>query len=118
MLRDGFISVYAVVMGMVARDKPSSIAPAPWPNVPSTDPIAEVARLFAINLRNAIAGESIRSVATLTGVSHVTLLNVLAGRVWPDLVTMKRLEIGLNVSLWPEFNPDDRADPRNIQPAE
>jgi len=118
MLRDGFISVYAVVMGMVARDKPSSIAPAPWPNIPSADPIAEVARLFAINLRDAIAARSIRSVAAQTGVSHVTLLNVLAGRVWPDLVTMKRLEIGLNVSLWPEFHPGDPTDPRNIQSAE
>jgi len=113
MLRDGFISVYAVVMGMVARDKPSSIAPAPWPNVPSSDPIAEVARLFAINLRDAIADKTIRSVAVQTGVSHVTLLNVLAGRVWPDLVTMKRLEIGLNVNLWPEYRPDARAYPED-----
>ena len=113
MLRDGLISVYAVVMGMVARDKPSSIAPAPWPNVPSSDPIAEVARLFAVNLRDAIATRSIRSVATQTGVSHVTLLNVLAGRVWPDLVTMKRLEIGLNVNLWPEYRPDVPAYPED-----
>jgi hypothetical protein len=34
-------------------------------------------------------------------VSHVTILNVLAGRAWPDLSTIARLEVALGVALWP-----------------
>ena len=95
------MAVYAVVMGMVARDKPSSIAPAPWPKVPSPDPIAEIARQLAINLRDTIDSQSIRSVALKTGVNHVTILRILAGQVWPDLITIAKLELGLDAYLWP-----------------
>jgi transcriptional regulator with XRE-family HTH domain len=54
-----------------------------------------------MRLRDGIGERSIRSVATAAGVSHVTILNVLAGRAWPDLSTIARLEIALGVPLWP-----------------
>jgi hypothetical protein len=72
-----------------------------WPDSVIDDPIGEVARLLAVNLRTGIADRSIRSVATACGLSHVTLLAVLEGRVWPDLATIARLERGLQTELWP-----------------
>ncbi|MET0887166.1 MAG: hypothetical protein ABWX92_12015, partial [Mycetocola sp.] len=72
-----------------------------WPDAASDDPIGEVARLFAQNLRVRIGERSIRSVAADSGLSHVTLLAILDGRVWPDLATIARLERGLAAELWP-----------------
>jgi transcriptional regulator with XRE-family HTH domain len=72
-----------------------------WPIAVSDDPIGEVARLFARNVRAGIGEKSIRSVATASGLSHVTLLAILEGRVWPDLATIARLERGLDAELWP-----------------
>ncbi|WP_123356699.1 helix-turn-helix transcriptional regulator [Frigoribacterium sp. PhB160] len=88
-------------MGRTARAKPAALAPSPWPDVHSDDPIGEVARRFAQNLRQAVGSRSIRSVAEASGVTHTTLLSVLAGQVWPDLETIAKLERGLGVGLWP-----------------
>lgn len=80
---------------------PVQLAGAPWPEVPAEDPIAEVARLFVVNVKAAMDGQSIRSVATQVGIGNVTLLTVLAGKAWPDLATIARLEAGLDCELWP-----------------
>lgn len=89
-------------MGMTARAKPVALAPSPWPEVPSEDPVGEVARIFAFNVRKAVGSQSLRSVADASGLTHVTLLNVLGGKVWPDLATIARLENGLGTQLWPQ----------------
>ena len=62
---------------------------------------AEVARLFAENVRVAIGSRSLREVAALTGVNHTSIGDVLNGRTWPDLATIARLEAGLAADLWP-----------------
>lgn len=46
-------------------------------------------------------GRSIRSVALDSGIGNVTLVSILAGKAWPDLATIARLETGLGVDLWP-----------------
>jgi hypothetical protein len=89
-------------MSMTARAKPVALAPSPWPEVPSDDPVGEVARMFAINVRDAVGNRSLRSVAEASGLTHVTLLNILGGKVWPDLSTIARLENGLGMQLWPK----------------
>ncbi len=78
------------------------LAGAPWPDVPAADPLAEVARQFVLNLRDAMNGRSIRAVAAEVGMGNVTLLTVLAGKAWPDLATIARLEAGLDAELWPK----------------
>lgn len=88
-------------MGRPARKLPVELAGDPWPEVPSDDALGEVARQFVLNLRAAMAGRSIRSVAAQAGLGNVTLLSVLAGRSWPDLATIARLEAGLDAELWP-----------------
>ncbi|MBT1618090.1 helix-turn-helix domain-containing protein [Curtobacterium flaccumfaciens] len=82
-----------------ARGRPADRAPAPWPEVASVDPLAEVARTFVLRLRRAMGDLSVRAVASEAGISHVTLLRVLNGQVWPDLVTITRLEIALDADL-------------------
>ena len=72
-----------------------------WPEQQCDDPIAEVARLLALNLAAALDGRSTRDAARLTGVDHTTIGDVLRGDAWPDLQTIARLENGLGVDLWP-----------------
>jgi hypothetical protein len=89
-------------MGMQSRARPVELAPAPWPDVTSGDPLGESARILAVNLRAALGDRSVHSAAGDAGISHVTLLNVLAGRAWPDLATVARLELSLGVPIYPK----------------
>ena len=100
---------------MMPRDRPVELAPAPWPDETATDPIAETARQFVLNLVRAIGEKSVRSVAAASGLNHVTLQNILLGKVWPDLATIARLERGTGTPLWPgmsvgEFVPRELAE--------
>jgi len=88
-------------MSRTSRLTPVELVPPPWPEVEGADPLGEIGRLFAVALREAIGSQSVRSVADRAGLSHVTLLNVLAGRAWPDLATIGRLELTLQVDLVP-----------------
>jgi len=72
-----------------------------WPESPASDPVAEVARQFAVNLRSAIGATSLRETGTSVGVDHSTILAILQGRSWPDLATIAKLEGGLGIDLWP-----------------
>jgi ribosome-binding protein aMBF1 (putative translation factor) len=92
---------YADDMRKPARARPVDLAPAPWPERPANDPIGEVARRFAVNVRSALRGRSLRSVAAAADVDHATISRILAGQVWPDLSTIARLERTLSVTLWP-----------------
>jgi hypothetical protein len=72
-----------------------------WPVSPVADVSGEVARRYAVNLRTAMAGRSLRAVQEITGVDHSTIQSILQGKTWPDLDTMAKLENGLGVVLWP-----------------
>jgi transcriptional regulator with XRE-family HTH domain len=87
-------------MSRPARLLPRDLA-RDWPTARGDDPVGEVARRFALNLRDAIGDRSLRATAEATGVNHTTVLAVLEGRSWPDLATIAKLELGLGVSLWP-----------------
>jgi hypothetical protein len=82
------------------RLPPNQLSPE-WPNVTSTDPIGEVARQFALNLRKAMGDRTLREAADVTGVDYSTIATILNGRSWPDLFTMAKLERGLDADLWP-----------------
>jgi len=88
-------------MGRPQRATPVELADAPWPERASVDPLGETARQFVLNVRDAMGGRSIRAVALDCGIGNVTLLSILAGKAWPDLATIARLESGLGVDLWP-----------------
>lgn len=92
---------YHGAMVMTARLRPAEIAPTPWPDAASADPIAEVARRLALNLRIAIGEKSLRSVAKGAGLDHSVILRILAGQTWPDIGTVARLELELDADIWP-----------------
>jgi transcriptional regulator with XRE-family HTH domain len=85
-----------------ARKKPRELTSS-WPDVASPDYVGETARLFALNLRDAIGSRSIRAVAADSGLSHATISLILAGELYPDLTSLARLEHGLKTDLWPRF---------------
>lgn len=99
--------VYAESMSRPARLSPREVAVG-WPSVESVDPVGEVARLFAKNVLDAIGDRSVRAVAKEIGVDHTTILALLSGRAWPDLATIAKLELGLDVDLWPGRPKRDR----------
>lgn len=84
------------------RKTPAQLVEA-WPEGPSSDDDADVARQFAQNLRSAIASRSIRSVAKAATLDEKTLRDILAGQVWPDLRSIARLERALQMPLFPQY---------------
>lgn len=82
---------------------PASYAVAgAWPHARLKGPrIVAYAQLFAARLADEIGGRSLREVARVAGLSHTTLLAVLTGDRWPDMVTIAKLEEGLQTDLWP-----------------
>ena len=74
-----------------------------FPDRAIADPAAEVARLLVLNLIAAIGDRSLREVGVLTGVDRTAIAEFIAGKSWPDIATIARLEVGLGVSLWPPF---------------
>lgn len=73
-----------------------------WPEVQSDDPVGEVARQLALNLRNAIGERTLRAAEEATGVDHSTIGGILQGATWPDIYTLAKLELGLDADLWPK----------------
>ncbi len=55
---------------------------------------------LAIRLNTRIGDRSIRYIAKLADLSPQTILNILNGTTWPDLLTIARLENALNIKLW------------------
>ena len=74
-----------------------------FPLEPIDDPAAEVARQLVLNLIAAIGARSLREVGVATGVDRTAVSELIAGRSWPDIATLARLEVGLGVALWPPF---------------
>lgn len=75
-----------------------------WPHAVLADHhAAEVAQVVAQRLSEAMAGRgmSANRLARLSGVNRQTIANVLAGTVWPDLMTIANLEKHLGWRLWP-----------------
>lgn len=75
-----------------------------WPHATLTDHhAAAVAQRVAQRLAEAMAGRgmSANRLARLSGVNRQTVANVLAGTVWPDLMTIANLEKHLGWRLWP-----------------
>ncbi|MFI5765631.1 helix-turn-helix domain-containing protein [Streptomyces sp. NPDC051563] len=64
---------------------------------------AQVGQAVARALAEAMERQkfSANSLAAASGVNRQVISNVLAGTVWPDLMTMVRLEETLGEMLWP-----------------
>lgn len=79
-----------------------------WPHAVLDDHHgARVAQEVAARLRRVIdeRGWSVAEVSRRSGVSRMTVAQVLDGAVWCDLLTIANLEKMLGVDLWPGRNP-------------
>lgn len=77
--------------------------PEAWPDRPSADLGAEAVREVSRSLAAAITdrGLSLRGASAASGVNRQAIADLLAGRSWPDVATVARLGVALDVDLWP-----------------
>jgi ribosome-binding protein aMBF1 (putative translation factor) len=99
--------VYARRMSRPSRTPPWERTDS-WPETASSDPSGETARRFALNVRDALGGLSLRAAQDKTGVDRATIHSIINGLAWPDLDTIAKLEHGFGITLWPgAANHDD-----------
>lgn len=84
------------------RAPASYISSGSWPTGAVAGPrVVLYARAFARAVQDAMADRPVREVARQAGLSHTTLLAVLHGERWPDMITIAKLEESLRADLWP-----------------
>jgi hypothetical protein len=76
------------------------------------DRIGAVAQAFARNLRDALGGRSGRAFERESGMSNALVARILRGSVWPDAVTIARLEVATGRALWPAYEAGSEAQSR------
>ncbi|WP_206743340.1 helix-turn-helix domain-containing protein [Streptomyces caatingaensis] len=77
--------------------------PETWPHALIDDPAAAVVQDIARTLATTLAdqGRSLRRAAEGSGVNRQAIADLIAGRCWPDIATVARLENFLAVTLYP-----------------
>ncbi|MFD5086435.1 helix-turn-helix domain-containing protein [Kitasatospora sp. NPDC058406] len=77
--------------------------PEAWPRLASDDTAAEAVRIISGRLADALAaqGLSLRQTAAGSVVNRQAIADLLAGRSWPDIATVARLEDFLDAPLYP-----------------
>ena len=87
---------------------PCEYATGEWPAAPLSDhapAAAHYARHIAVKLREALTATSVSQLARDADCNRSTVQGLIAGRFWPDLVTVAKLEVALGRSLWPPQPP-------------
>ena len=76
-----------------------------WPDGPfAQDAPTAVAYAVEISrrLEASLQGQPKAALARQADIERTTLYDMLAGRTWPDAVTLAKLEEALGTRLWPE----------------
>ena len=94
-------------MTIERRVRPHELVEGDFLDGEATDPLGRIAQTFARNLRVAIDGRSVREFERELKMSNASVVRILKGQVWPDAVTIARLEIATGRSLWPAFTDAD-----------
>lgn len=79
-----------------------------WPNGPfqeDTPTVTGYAVHISVELTRALEGRNKRDVAAAAGIERSTLYDLINGSTWSDTVTLGRLELVLDTSLWPGQRP-------------
>jgi hypothetical protein len=92
-------------MTVERRLRPHELVDGPFLDGTPTDLLGQVAQAFARNLRAAMTGRTGRGFERDSGMSNASVVRILKGQVWPDAVTIARLEVATGRSLWPPFDP-------------
>jgi hypothetical protein len=93
------------------RPRPYELVEGDFLDGTPTDALGGVAQAFARNVRDATAGRSGRAFEREVGMSNAVVVRILKGLVWPDAVTIARLEMATGRSLWPAYD-DARSGPQ------
>ncbi|MFF7685230.1 helix-turn-helix domain-containing protein [Streptomyces syringium] len=97
------------MVGGRARSRPPlelARDPETWPEAVMDDPAAAVVQSVARALDAALTSQSrsLRQAAEGSGVNRQAIADLLAGRCWPDIATVARLENFLAVPLYPHWD--------------
>jgi hypothetical protein len=103
-----------MVGGRARSRAPRDLARDPdhWPDADLTGPdgrpsgehvAATAVQHIARELKTAITEQqlTLRGLATASGVNRQAIADLLAGRSWPDVATIARLQNALSRRLWP-----------------
>ncbi|MFD7539894.1 helix-turn-helix domain-containing protein [Streptomyces sp. NPDC059819] len=94
-----------MVGGLARTRPPRELAdnPESWPHAGIDDPAARVVQGIARALEAVLKTQrrSLRQAAAGSGVNRQAIADLLAGRCWPDVATVARLESFLAVPLYP-----------------
>lgn len=96
---------YRRAMTLERRPRPFELVRGDFLEGTPTDMLGQVAQAFARNVRAAMAGRSGRGFERESGMSNASVIRILKGQVWPDAVTIARLEVATGRSLWPPYRP-------------
>lgn len=94
----------------IAGDPKTFVVKGAWPNgrfARDAPPAAAYAQDISRSLAQALEGRSKADVAAAADLHRSTLYGILAGDVWPDVVTLAKLETVLQCRLWPDRVPEN-----------
>jgi ribosome-binding protein aMBF1 (putative translation factor) len=81
------------------------IAEGSWPDgtfrADAPDAVAHAVAI-AVALAAALEGRNKKEVAEKSEIKRSTLYDIMAGKTWPDTLTLAKLEKYLQTSLWPD----------------
>lgn len=69
----------------------------------------EHARMISIRLAGAMDGRAVTEVAESADLARSTIYDLIGGRTWPDLISLGKLEVALDIELLPPLRADDGA---------
>jgi hypothetical protein len=93
------------------RVRPFELVSGDFLDGETTDALGAVAQAFARNLRDAMTGRSGRAFERDSGMSNASVVRILKGQVWPDALTIARLEVATGRALWPAYEPSESGLP-------
>ena len=91
-------------MTLERRPRPHELVAGDFLAGEAKDPLAAIMQRFARNLAEALGDRSNRSFERDSGMSNANLVRILKGNVWPDAITIARLELATGKSLWPRLD--------------
>jgi hypothetical protein len=85
------------------RVRPYELVEGEFLSGTARDPLGRIAQRFARNLAEAMEGRTGRGFERESAMSNASVVRIVKGQVWPDAVTIARLEIATGRSLWPSY---------------
>jgi hypothetical protein len=102
---------YGDAVTLERRVRPYELVDGDFLTGVASDELGRMAQAFARNLHEATSGRSGRAFERDSGMSNASVVRILKGLVWPDAMTIARLEVATGRSLWPVYQPSSAGAP-------